>query len=296
MKLISRRQTLCFQRTPLLMGIVNLDADSFSGDGLPNPVQAVEHAATLVEEGADIVDVGAESARTNRPPISETEEVDRFGGFLEQWRQSAAGSTPLSLNTWRPEVVRQVLPLGGDLLNDISGLPSPENALLCAQFGSGLVIMHTVGEPKVPHTHVQNEDVMAALGQFFSDKLAIAGAAGLGRSSIVLDPGLDFAKQCPDNLCILREFWRLHSFGRPILLPISRKTVIGEVLGIPEPAERDAGTIACLVQGLLHGAHIFRVHNVRAARQALRTIAALGVRTSVFDAASSEEESARRDR
>jgi dihydropteroate synthase len=116
---------------------------------------------------------------------------------------------------------------------------------------------------------------MARLDAFFAEKIALAGSAGVSRDAIVLDPGLDFAKQRADNLRILREFERLQKFERPILLPISRKTVIGEVLGLPDPAARDAGTIACLVQGALRGAAILRVHNVRAAAQALRIVEAV---------------------
>ena len=275
MKLHARRHIVQFPRPPLLMGIVNLGADSFSGDGLPNPAQAVAHAEQLVADGAEIIDIGAESARTNRAAISETEEVDRYGAFFEEWEKSTISGTLLSINTWRPEVVRQVLARGGDLLNDISGLATPDNARLCSEFGAGLVVMHTVGAPKVPHTHLQHADIMQTLETFFVKAIETAEAEGLSRESLVLDPGLDFAKQAPDNLRILRELAKLHPFGRPILLPISRKTVIGDVLGIAEPADRDAGTIACLVQGVLQGAQIFRVHNVRAASQAIRTILSL---------------------
>jgi dihydropteroate synthase len=134
--------------------------------------------------------------------------------------------------------------------------------------------MHTVGQPKVPHTHVAYDDILKRLEEFFDRKLAIAAQAGLPRDATILDPGIDFAKQRPDNLRIYRDLGRFHSFERPILLPVSRKTVIGEVLGLPTPADRDAGTVACIVQGILRGAHIFRVHNVRAAVQTVRTITA----------------------
>ena len=137
------------------------------------------------------------------------------------------------------------------------------------------MIMHSVGQPKVAHTHVGYEDVMGALEQFFAEKLAMADAAGLLRDAVVLDPGIDFAKQKDDNLHIYAQLERLHQFERPILLPVSRKTVIGNVLGLANPAERDAGTVACIVAGMLRGAHLFRVHNVRAAAAAVRTIAAV---------------------
>src|ERR1700712_2777188 len=118
------------------MGIVNLCADYVSGDGLTDPAAAVAHAERLVAEGAEIIDIGAESARTNRAAMSSSEEADRLCAFISRWRQSPAGATMLSINTWRPDVGRQVLPLGGDLLNDLSALPTPENARLCAEHGA----------------------------------------------------------------------------------------------------------------------------------------------------------------
>jgi dihydropteroate synthase len=119
------------------------------------------------------------------------------------------------------------------------------------------------------------DDIMARLEEFFAEKIALAERAGVARDAIILDPGIDFAKQRTDNLRIYRELERLRKFERPVLLPVSRKTVIGDVLSLPNAAERDAGTVACIVQGMLRGAHIFRVHNVRAAAQTVRTIAAV---------------------
>ncbi|HEV7866293.1 MAG TPA: dihydropteroate synthase [Chthoniobacteraceae bacterium] len=278
MKLRLREAVFEFPARPLIMGIVNLGADSFSGDGLTDIDAACELAARQLADGADIIDIGAESARTNRAAISEQDEAAQLLRFIERWpslrgtRSAGAAWPQLSINTWRSGVVRAVLPRGGDLLNDISGLPTDENARICADTGAALLIMHSVGEPKVPHTHVSYLDVMQELDTFFAAKIAIAESAGVARESIVLDPGIDFAKQRPDNLRIMRELDRLHHFGRPILLPISRKTVIGQVLDLPDPRERDPGTVACLVQGMAQGAAIFRVHNVRAAVQTSRTI------------------------
>lgn len=270
MRLVARRFTFEFPRRPLIMGIVNLGADSFSGDGLPEIDAALARARELVAEGADIIDIGAESARTNRAVISEGEEAAQLIRFIERWDPAV----PLSLNTWRPAVARAALAVGGDLLNDLSGLPTDENARICAEAGAALLIMHTVGEPKVPHTHVGYVNIMVRLEEFFAEKLALAVAAGMPREALLIDPGIDFAKQRDDNLRIYRELERLHRFERPILLPVSRKTVIGDVLGIPAP-ERDAGTVACLVQGMQRGAQVFRVHNVHAAIAARTTVAAI---------------------
>lgn len=281
MKLLLRDVSWEYPTRPLIMGIVNLVADSFSGDGVTDIDAALARAREQIADGAEIIDIGAESARTNRGPIPEAEEAAQLRRFIERWpelrahRPTGTAWPLLSINAWRPGVIREVLPRGGDVLNDIGGLPTDENARLCAETGAALLIMHTVGQPKVPHTHVGYDDIMARLEEFFAEKIALAERAGVAREAIVLDPGIDFAKQCADNLRIYRELERLQKFERPILLPVSRKTVIGDVLGLPKAAERDAGTVACIVQGMLRGAHIFRVHNVRAAAQTVRTIAAV---------------------
>jgi dihydropteroate synthase len=271
-----RDRSISFPRRPLVMGIVNLSADSFSGDGCMEVEAALQRAREQVADGAEIIDVGAESARTNRGPIPVEEEVERLTRFIESWHTTVPDSSGvlLSLNTWRPEVVSAVLPLGGDILNDIGGYATDANARICADHGAALVIMHTVGQPKVPHTHVAYDDVMQCISAFFEEKIDAATATGLSRDALILDPGIDFAKQRDDNLRIYRELAAFQRFKRPLLVPVSRKTVIGDVLGIPA-AERDAGTVACIVSAQLRGAQILRVHNVRAAVQTVRMVDAI---------------------
>ena len=273
MLLRARQHTLTFPRRPLVMGIVNINDDSFCGDGTLDPAQALAQAAQQLREGADIIDIGAESARTNREAISVSEEIDRLLPFLAKWPELRAqhNSPLLSINTWRSDVIAEVLPQGGDIINDISGLPDAFNAKLCAEHGAALLIMHSVGQPKVPHTHVQYPSIMETLEHFFEQRLVMAESVGLSRESILLDPGIDFAKQREDNLTIYRELERLQRFERPILLPVSRKTVIGDVLGLPAN-ERDAGTLACIAAGVSRGANLFRVHNVKAAVQAVKML------------------------
>jgi dihydropteroate synthase len=270
MRLVARKYTFEFPRPALVMGIVNLVADSFSGDGITEINAALARAREFVAQGADIVDIGAESARTNREVLPAVEEAAQLIRFIERWD----ANVPLSINTWRPEVARIALAAGADMLNDIGGLPTDENARICAGTGAALLIMHTVGTPKIPHTHVSYTDIMRSLDEFFAEKIALAESAGVPRDGIILDPGIDFAKQRADNLRIYRGLGRLHRFERPILLPVSRKTIIGDVLGLA-PAERDAGTVACITAGFLRGAQIFRVHNVRAAVQSLRMLEAV---------------------
>ena len=286
MHLQVRDRRIAFPRRPLIMGIVNINDDSFCGDGTLDPQAALAQAKQMAADGADIIDAGAESARTNRAAITIDEEVARLASFVTTYqiwsREAAAQPAPwderqlwpplLSLNTWRPEVVAAVLPLGGHLLNDIGALPDDRNARLCARHSVALLIMHSVGLPKEKHTHIGYPDIMEELDRFFEAKLKLCQAAGLPLESIILDPGIDFAKQKDDNLTIFRELQRLAHFDRPVLLPVSRKTVVGEVLNLPDPLDRDAGTLACIARGLSTGAHLFRVHNVRAAAEAVKVL------------------------
>ena len=275
-----------FPRRPLIMGIVNVNDDSFAGDGTLDFDAAIEQAREQIRNGADVIDIGAESARTNREVISIDEEVRRFSGFLKRWENSWSDLQPrdsaqiwppvLSVNTWRPEVVREILPSQQiELLNDMSALPDETNARICAEHGAALLIMHSVGKPKVPHLHQQWTDVMKSMEEFFEEKIALALQAGIDREALVLDPGIDFAKQRDDNLTVMRELSRLRRFERPILAPVSRKSVIGNVLEIADPKERDAGTIACITACMQGGANILRVHNVAAAWQAVKVLNAL---------------------
>lgn len=280
--LAARGRRISFPRRPLLMGILNITNDSFSGDGRVDTGWAVARAVEMTGQGADLIDVGGESARTNRAAISPGEELGRILPFIRRFEEVAREARPrdggqifpplLSINTWRPEVAAPALDAGGDLLNDMSALPDDRNARICAATGTALLIMHSVGEPKVPHTHVGHPDIMAALRGFFREKISLAVRAGMAEEAIVLDPGIDFAKQAPDNLRIYRELEMLQEFQRPLLLPVSRKSVIGRVLGIADPRERDAATAACLVAGMLRGASIFRVHNIK---MAWRTVVSL---------------------
>jgi dihydropteroate synthase len=268
------------------MGIVNVNDDSFSGDGTLDFEKAVALARSQVAAGADVIDVGAESARTNREAVPVAEELRRFRGFVDRWDEVWQGAEPrdaaqiwppvLSANTWRPEVVEGVLKSGNvELVNDMGALPDDRNARFCAAHGAALLVMHSVGEPKIPHFQQQWGDVMGEMERFFEEKLALAEAAGLPPEAVILDPGIDFAKQREDNLTVYRELGRLQRFGRPVLVPVSRKTVIGEVLNLPDPSTRDAGTVACISAAMARGAEIFRVHHVEAAWQAVKTLDAI---------------------
>ena len=279
-------RTIHFPRRPLIMGIVNVNDDSFCGDGTLDITKAIEQAAFKVRSGADLIDVGAESARTNRQAISVAEEAQRLQEFLGRWEEVIDGAEPrdetqiwppvLSVNTWRNQVVRDVLKSPTvEIINDMGGLPEDLNAKSCAAYGAALVIMHTIAPPKIPQTRQSWSDVMTELLRFFESKILTASNAGMNVRSIILDPGIDFAKQRDDNLTIFSRLASLHPFELPLLMPISRKTVIGDVLALPNPLDRDAGTIACLTASVLRGAQIVRVHDVAATWQAIRTLEAV---------------------
>lgn len=286
MQLKLKDRVIEFPRRPLLMGIININDDSFSNDGTLDIGEALQMAIEKVESGADVIDIGAESARTNRDAISVDDEVARFLGFIQRWsevcdkakpRDSAQVFPPiLSINTWRNEVVERVLAVGGELLNDMSALPNSRNAELAKKHDCALLIMHSVGEPKVAHTHQKWDDVMGEMVDFFEKKIQLATSVGIEKSALLLDPGVDFAKQCEENLTLYNRVAELHEFGCVVMLPVSRKTVIGDVLGIKNAEDRDAGTLACIVQGVTEGVQIFRVHNVAAAYDAVTVSYVLG--------------------
>ncbi|RYD24791.1 MAG: hypothetical protein EOP87_25530, partial [Verrucomicrobiaceae bacterium] len=186
-----------FPRRPLVMGIVNVNEDSFSGDGTLDFDQAIRLARSQAAAGADIIDVGAESARTNRAAITPDEELRRLHGFVERWEAVTSGLSPrdgeqiwppvLSINTWRPEVVAGILTSGKvGIINDMSALPDDRNARLCAESGAALLIMHSVGEPKIPHFSQRWDDIMTEMERFFAEKIILATAAGLPADAIIL--------------------------------------------------------------------------------------------------------------
>ncbi len=288
------RREVRFPRRPLVMGIVNVNDDSFCGDGSLDPGAVLRQVREQAEAGADVIDIGAESARTNRAAIPVDDEVARLGPVLAGWRDAIGKVVPrdgeqvwppvLSVNTWRPQVVDAVLghAAGVELINDMGGLPDDANARHCAASGASLLVMHTAGEPKLARTEQRWECLMEEMVAFFAERIERARAAGMATESIVLDPGIDFAKQRDDNLEIYRELDAITALGRPVLVPVSRKTVIGEVLGIDRPADRDAGTMACVAAAMHRGGAIFRVHDVAATWSVVRVLSRLGGETNPF--------------
>jgi dihydropteroate synthase len=264
---------------PLLMGVVNASPDSFSdarrGPGAARTVQQrCELARELVAAGADIVDVGGESARTDLPPVSAQEEIERVVPLIAQ----IAGEldTVISIDTYKPAVAAAAIDAGATIVNDVSGLRDPALAEICADTGAALVLMHTRAAPKqrLQDPDLYGEDIVAEVLVFLRERIARARGAGIAFEQLILDPGPDFAKTPAQTIALLAGVAGLHELGRPLLMAVSRKDFIGALTSRP-PRERLAGTLAALAHGLDQGAHIFRVHDVAAAADFIRVRAAL---------------------
>ncbi|HST56731.1 MAG TPA: dihydropteroate synthase [Solirubrobacteraceae bacterium] len=259
---------------PLLMGIVNASPDSFSDGGRYATLDArVERAAELLAGGADVLDIGGESASTRRPPVDAQEEIERVVPLIERV-VGELGAT-VSVDTYKPAVARAAIDAGAVIVNDVSGLRDPELASICARTGAALVIMHTRAAPKQrlqdPELY---DDVTADVLAFLRERIDVALGAGVDREQLILDPGPDFAKTPAQTIELLAHVRRLHKLEHPLLMAISRKDFIGALTG-RAPRERLAGTLAALAYGVDAGAHMFRVHDVVAASDFLTVRAAL---------------------
>jgi dihydropteroate synthase len=266
-------RTLTLDR-PRLMGIVNATPDSFSDTGGARTVdELVARAAALLEDGADVIDVGGESGVTNRPPVDPEEEIARVVPVIS--RVAGELGAFVSVDTYKPAVARAALAAGAALINDVSGLRDPDLASACAEHDGALVLMHTRARPKEklldPALDAGIEDDVVS---FLRERMGEAVARGVGEERIVLDPGPDFGKTPHQTVRVLRDLPRLAGLGRPILLAVSRKDFVGAITGRP-PRERGAGTLAALGFGVDAGARILRVHDVAAARDYLAVRAAL---------------------
>ncbi|MEA2152444.1 MAG: dihydropteroate synthase [Solirubrobacteraceae bacterium] len=259
---------------PWLMGIVNASPDSFSDGGRrPTLDSQVQLAEELLAAGADILDIGGESATTGRPALSVEEELQRVVPFVE--RVAGGLGAIVSVDTYKPPVARAAIAAGASIVNDVSGLRDSALAGVCAQTGAALVLMHTRAAPRERlHDADLYDDITAEVLDFLHRRIAVALEAGVAAEQLIVDPGPDFAKTPAQTIRLLREVDRLHELGRPLLMAISRKDFVGALTG-RAPRERLAGTLAALAHGVDAGAHVFRVHDVAAAADFLAVRAAL---------------------
>lgn len=255
------------------MGIVNLTDDSFSGDGLHGDVQgAIDQGLRLVAEGAEILDLGAESSRPGAAPVPLQQELDRLLPVLEGLRGCGL---PLSVDTMKPEVMAAALAAGADMINDISALGKPGAMAAVAAAPAAICLMHMRGEPRTMQTDPCYENVMTEVTGYLTDRVAAAEAAGMARNRIVIDPGFGFGKTLAHNLALLRGLDRLAALGLPVLAGLSRKSMLGQITGQPA-AQRVHASVAAALLAVQRGAAIVRVHDVAATRDALRVLAAVG--------------------
>jgi dihydropteroate synthase len=256
---------------PLIMGIVNASPESFSDGGRYATLHdQVLRALELVEQGADLIDVGGESGVTGIAAVAAAEEKRRVVPLVEKL---AAEGVRVSVDTWKPVVARAALAAGAEMINDVSGLRDVGLADACAEAGRSLVVMHTRAEPKVK-AFPDYDDVVADVVEFVRERVELALSHGVARERIVVDPGPDFAKTPAQTVEVLRGVERLRELGYPILLAVSRKDFIGALTERP-PRERDAGTLAAIGAGVDAGAAILRVHDVAATVDYLKVRAAL---------------------
>lgn len=257
---------------PLVMGIVNVTADSFSDGGrFLGAAQAIAHGERLAEEGADLVDVGGESTRPGAEPVPLEEELARVVPVVSAL---VARGIAVSVDTMKPEVMRAACEAGCAMLNDVNGFRAPGALEAAAAGGAAICAMHMQGTPRTMQADPRYGDVVAEVHDFLAQRVAVAQAAGIGRERIVVDPGFGFGKRLEHNLALLRALARFGDLGAGVLAGLSRKSMLGEITGRKVGLRETASATAALLAAR-NGARILRVHDVAATRDALAVWAAV---------------------
>ena len=251
---------------PLIMGVVNVTPDSFSDGGLfADTARAVAHARRLVEEGADILDLGGESTRPGAAPVPLAEERRRVMPVLEALVDCGI---PVSVDTRKPELMREAVAAGAAMVNDICALTVPGALEAVAQAPVAVCLMHMQGDPGTMQANPSYRDVVSEVRDYLAGRIAAAEAAGIARERIVVDPGFGFGKNLEHNLTLLRGLAGFRSLGTVLMAGLSHKTMLGKLTG-REPQERVHASVAAALLAAQNGAHIVRVHDVAATRDAL---------------------------
>jgi dihydropteroate synthase len=257
---------------PLIMGVVNVTPDSFSDGGrFLGTQQAVEHARMLVEEGADILDIGGESSRPGAEPVGLDEELRRVMPVLEQLAQLPI---PVSVDTCKPEVMRRAIAAGAAMVNDINALREPGALAAVAESQAAVCLMHMQGEPRTMQQDPHYQDVLTEVTAFLAQRVEAARQAGIARERIVIDPGFGFGKKTGHNLELLRGLPRIAGLGQPVLVGLSRKSLFGKITG-KAVADRVSASVAAALLAAERGAALVRVHDVAATRDALLVLNAI---------------------
>ena len=257
---------------PAVMGVLNVTPDSFSDGGRYHQLaDALRRAETMVEEGAALVDVGGESTRPGAPPVSVQEELDRVLPVVERLARELP--VPISVDTSKPEVIREAARAGAGLINDVRALRLPGALEAAAACGLPVCLMHMQGDPATMQHEPVYADVVAEVRAFLIERIRVCESASIPRQRILVDPGFGFGKTLDHNLLMLRHLGRLTDLAAGILVGISRKSMIGALLNAPV-GERLSGSLAAAVIACWQGAHIIRAHDIRATVQALCVCAA----------------------
>ncbi len=257
---------------PLVMGIINVTPDSFSDGGLHlQRDAALAHAHQLIAEGADILDIGGESTRPGAQPVSVQEELDRVLPIIEGLR---GAPVPISIDTRKPEMMRAAIAAGVQMVNDIDALQDAAAMQAVSSSNVAVCLMHKLGDPRTMQAQPRYQDVVAEVGEFLRGRIAAAEAAGIRRNRIVIDPGFGFGKTLEHNLTLLRELKKLTELGVPVLVGLSRKSMLG-ALAVQDVAQRVPASIAAALIAVQRGAAIVRVHDVRATVDALKILNAV---------------------
>ena len=258
--------------TPRVMGIVNVTPDSFSDGGKFNTTdKAVAHGMELVEQGADILDIGGESTRPGATPVPLAEELNRVIPVIKALAQAGV---PLSIDTYKPEVMRAAIDAGADIVNDVCALQENGALEIVAASQVGVCLMHMQGRPQTMQVDPQYQEVVKEVADFLAARLKAAEQAGIARERIVLDPGFGFGKRTEHNLTLLNHLSSLQLSGLPLLIGLSRKSVLGQVVGLSID-ERIHASIAASVVSVMKGANIVRVHDVKPTVDALNIVSAV---------------------
>lgn len=257
---------------PQVMGILNVTPDSFSDGGKHNTLNsALIYAEHMITAGASFIDVGGESTRPGADEVSTQEELDRVVPVVEALAQRF--ETWISVDTSKPEVITACAEAGAHLINDIRALGEPGALDAAAATGLPVCLMHMQGIPKTMQHTPHYDDVVCEVAMFFEHHIERCVMAGIARERLLLDPGFGFGKNLQHNYRLLAHLDTLHRFGLPLLVGMSRKSMIGQLLGVP-PLERVHGSVACAVIAAMQGAHIIRVHDVKATVDAIRVVEA----------------------
>jgi dihydropteroate synthase len=257
---------------PLIMGVINVTPDSFSDGGKYIELkQILMRAEALAAEGADILDIGGESTRPGAVPVRLDEERRRVLPVIEAL---AAGGIPISIDTQKPELMREAVAAGASMVNDVCGFRAPGAFEAVANSSAAICIMHMQGEPRTMQQNPHYDDVIKDVCDYLAGRVRAAESAGISRERVVVDPGFGFGKTLEHNLTLLRQLRRFREIGGVLLAGLSRKTLLGKITG-REPAERVFASVAAALIAVQNGAQIVRVHDVAATRDALAILGAV---------------------